>query len=144
MVKVQLWAVIGVALVVAVIASIITASITGNVINVKENRRGPQVYTKQEVDKIFSNQKETSLDVFGRCEIKLGDSGVKSKNCNGVCDVYNQKCVFGRVDFRDKSFSDEVFEQKWVQSILTCNSNFSKFIHSEMNIGCVCCTPLPF
>ena len=42
--------VVVIALIVAVVASLITANITGNVIRVQQNKKGPEVYTKQEVD----------------------------------------------------------------------------------------------
>ena len=39
--------VVVIALIVAVVASLITANITGNVIRVQQNKKGPEVYTKQ-------------------------------------------------------------------------------------------------
>lgn len=52
----QLWTIIGVALVVAIVASIATVSITGNIIRQNNNPSGAyQVYTKVEIDRIISN-----------------------------------------------------------------------------------------
>lgn len=53
--KRQLWTIIAVSLVVAVVASIVTASITGNVVKVHENKKGPAVYTIAEVDAKFGS-----------------------------------------------------------------------------------------
>jgi len=76
----QIWLLLSVAFVVAVIASFVTASITGDVIKVKQNRRGPEVYTKAEVDRMFTNLPSggsgsvsgaaTSCDSDAICEIK--------------------------------------------------------------------------
>lgn len=51
----QLWLLLVVAIVVAVISSFVTVNITGDVIKVKEHRRGSEVYTKLEVDSILAN-----------------------------------------------------------------------------------------
>jgi|SRR3989344_1884237 len=49
--KSQIWTIVGISLVVAVIASIATASITGNVIKINQDRYGKyQVYTISEID----------------------------------------------------------------------------------------------
>ena len=62
--------VVVVSLVVAVIASLITASITGNVIKVQEKRKGTEVYTKEEIDKLLANINAVSCDEDDQCETK--------------------------------------------------------------------------
>ena len=61
--------VILVVLVVAVIASLITVSITGNVIKVRDGRRVAEVYTKQEVDKLLERN-VLVCDGLGQCVLK--------------------------------------------------------------------------
>lgn len=63
----QIWTVIGVALVVAVIASVATVSITGNVIKVKQTYTGTEVYTKTEID----TKLKVLNDLISACNIRL-------------------------------------------------------------------------
>jgi hypothetical protein len=54
--KGQIWTIVGISLVVAVIASVATASITGNVIKLNQDRFGKfDVYTKAEVDAAYAD-----------------------------------------------------------------------------------------
>ena len=88
--KNQIFVIIGISLVVAVIASIATASITGNVIRVRNDilRMYPEVYTKAEVDALTKNscQYVNYKDGFG------GGSEVINKSISFICQNY-----FGQV-----------------------------------------------
>ena len=66
--KKQVWVMIGIALVVAVIVSVVASSITANVVKVQENKRGPKVYSVDEVDAKLSNIKANSCDADKMCE----------------------------------------------------------------------------
>ena len=97
--KGQLWTIIAVSLVVAVVTSIATASITGNVIRLKEDRRGEyKVYTTAEIDAKLQNvtTNQGVIDMLNRrCSIwsaavsnatrqVTGDDICKEKNA-GTC-----------------------------------------------------------
>ena len=62
--------VIAIVFVVAVIASLITANITGNVIKVGKSRFGTEVYTKAEIDGLLRENSDENLDLFNNnCEV---------------------------------------------------------------------------
>ena len=61
--------VIIVVVVVTVIASLITANITGNVIRVQQNKKCPEVYTKDEVDAKLNSINPSVLDMLNKCEV---------------------------------------------------------------------------
>lgn len=65
----QIWTILGIALVVAIIASVVTASITGNVIKQNNYVYGKyQLYTKQEVDALIPSIVTKAIDTrLDRC-----------------------------------------------------------------------------
>ncbi|MEM4719608.1 MAG: hypothetical protein QXG18_01965 [Candidatus Pacearchaeota archaeon] len=67
--KAQIWSVVGVALVVAVLASVVTATITGNAIRLNQDKYGryqvyttDEVYNKKEIDDMYSALKQNKVD----------------------------------------------------------------------------------
>ncbi|MBS3100271.1 hypothetical protein J4463_03615 [Candidatus Pacearchaeota archaeon] len=77
--------VIGVVVIVAVVMSLITASITGDVINVRKVASGPSVYTKADIDKKGFTTNENVLKMNLQCDIL---SVNQDSNCASECNKY--------------------------------------------------------
>ncbi|MBI2529972.1 MAG: hypothetical protein HYW05_02415 [Candidatus Diapherotrites archaeon] len=135
--KEQLWTIVGVALVAAVIASITTASITGG-------------YTKAEIDakmeKVSTNQGVLNMlneCVIGKVTTQDGEeSGLLNKDltCNDLCDYYGENiwnkkltCVEGFM---------HVATAEGLSSPETCSTSFT--VYSDKNLyyeyDCICCS----
>lgn len=111
----QLWTIIGVALVVAIVASIATVSITGNIIRTNSNPNGTyQVYTKAEIDSKISvlqkskiNYTEVSL-VFGTggaVPYVALSNGSQPTSCNQICSGVGGACIGGIVTYKSPASS---------------------------------------
>ncbi len=85
----QIWTIVGISLVVAIIASVATASITGNVIKLNQDRWGSyDVYTKVEVDtalKTLSSSIRSTYD--GTCKYVNYKDSEKGVSFSGVTVV---------------------------------------------------------
>ena len=137
--KINLWVVVGVALVVAVIASIATASITGNVIKLNQDRFGKyQVYTKQEVDAktLGSNCQSTHMMIY----TKWHNVNV---TINDLCDTNfpGSKCVTGFSILYGNSLGTSIF------GLSDCKYTFnpslflsSNLTASSIGIQALCCS----
>lgn len=68
--KINFWIIVGIALVAAVLSSVITASITGNVIKIEKQKLGTDIYTKLEVDEKFSLIRAHTCDGDEICEMR--------------------------------------------------------------------------
>src|SRR3989338_7112976 len=93
--KGQLWTIVGVALVVAVVASIATASITGNVIKQNNYVYGKyQLYTTAEIDAKLKNvtTNQGVLDMLNKCQVvsKLESQQSPSPTCDDTCKGYGK------------------------------------------------------
>ena len=94
--KGQLWTIVGVALVVAVVASIATASITGNVIKLNQDRYGKykvyttaETYSKAEVNGLITNIGGTPKNCMAH-----SFSWSASKNGTAICSEQTKnKCL---------------------------------------------------
>lgn len=102
-----MYMIIGVALVVAVITSIITVSITGNVIKVQQTKIGTDVYTKAEVDTLLQNLNSNirygvnsvTYDMLVRldkCTVVKDRQSSGIISCDTICaKTGNMTCVLG-------------------------------------------------
>ena len=90
--KYNIYTIVLLAVVVAVIASVVTANITGNVIKVKGLKIGTQVYTKEEVDKLFLKSSNVSKNFYNREEIDRLILNIGAVSCDGdnLCEVNNE------------------------------------------------------
>jgi hypothetical protein len=143
--KGQLWTIVGVALVVAVVASIATASITGNVINVAKGKAG-KVYTTAEVDAKWDQLRQeiagTDIEVLEmlnqRCEVVDGsESGITNPedySCQNICSKKRADlvCTFGIGTF--KVSSSTIGDQKVV--VRSCQDRTSPY---NTYLSCMCC-----
>lgn len=100
----QLWTFVGIAVVVAVIASILTVTVTGNVIKQNNNPLGKyKVYTVDDVDKKLNNVPtyQGVLEMLSKCEgsgqFHLSEGGNwQSINGKEACD--SRTCIIGAAD----------------------------------------------
>jgi len=85
--KNNIWLVVGVALVVGLVASLITAGITGNALSVRgayNSWNVQQVYNTTEVDAKFATNNGT-LTMLNKCiSLETGDEGIRQavRKCN--------------------------------------------------------------
>jgi len=139
----QIWTIVIVSLVVAVIVSIATVSITGNVIKQNNQLWGKyEVYTKPEIDGLVTLIKKdiaaagnAAPGVLSRCEGVLAsefnfDPAYPEKyTCSNVCSKKGKTCAAG-VGLYDKSdYSKGI-------SFYSCNQA-SSVIHVDLT--CLCC-----
>ena len=105
----QIWIIVGVSLVVAIVASIATASITGNVIKLNQDRRGNyEVYTKAEVDakisaiqpKINYTEISSVFGTGGAIPYAAPLNGSQPISCNQMCLGVSGSCVGGIVTYK--------------------------------------------
>ncbi|MBI5148582.1 hypothetical protein HZA33_02795 [Candidatus Pacearchaeota archaeon] len=96
----NLWAIVIVALVVSVIASLATLSLTGNIVKVATNKFGPPVYNTTEID---AKLKSISLGLgnfakLNTCYTTTIDNEAM-KNCTTACSsistIRPYTCLFG-------------------------------------------------
>ena len=103
--KINWWVIIAVAIVVAVISSLITVSVTGNVIKQNNYIYGKyQLYTKQEVDTLLVSRLNnatvrviTSADrsnIYGSMTCQQLCKTTKT-NKGTIRDITNQECLYG-------------------------------------------------
>ena len=128
MAKNNLLMVIGVALVVAVIASVATVAITGNYIKVNQNKFGNyKVYTVDEIDTKLKNVAtyEGVLEMIGDAtstgQIRLGSSQRDNKPIivtNGRTECGTKKCLIG---FGGIVFPNTNYFNYDVEGILSCD-----------------------
>ncbi len=107
MVNNNIWVIVGVALVVAVVASIVTANITGNTIRLNQDKNGVyNVYTKMEIDAKLSG-------AFYGC-YKKGGSTLEWGD-----DVYNNTSILSNSVTVECSPNEEIFPRDFV-----CNPRY--------------------
>ena len=125
-------AIILTAIVVAFIASLITANITGNVIKVKLDKRGEEVYTKKEVDsklKDFTTNRDV-LDMLSSCSAAGTWNDGGSKTCNNRCDEFGK---------------DEGKDYTCIATLVKDNEGITDFVEScssknGLPYNCYCCS----
>jgi hypothetical protein len=164
--KTKWWAIIAVVIIVAVLASLITVNLTGNVIKVSPERKGTDIYTRAEVDSKLSAF-ETSIQnhlagkysnytlakvlemLDSKCSIeRVNDNLFKNQNFSSSCD---QKCAQVSKTFVASyllnfggSENDGTF--KAVTSPLKCSEIVSQRTfgqlggYSSIELMCNCCS----
>ncbi|MEM4719353.1 MAG: hypothetical protein QXG18_00605 [Candidatus Pacearchaeota archaeon] len=97
--KAQIWSVVGVALVVAVLASVVTATITGNAIRLNQDKYGryqvytkDEVYNKKEIDRKFLEVDKGSCDyVYSYMNPTIKD--FLDKTPKDICNIVKKNYV---------------------------------------------------
>lgn len=93
------WIILAVVIVVAILTSLITLGVTGNVIRVNSVSAGAyQVYTKAEVDKLITGIGQNISNRFKNCGPTM--SLASSDTGNNACLKQSQSCVFGYIYMR--------------------------------------------
>ncbi|MFA5020049.1 MAG: hypothetical protein WC533_03035 [Candidatus Pacearchaeota archaeon] len=125
----QIWIVIGITVIVALVVSLGVASITGNVIKVRSSLIGTQVYTKAEVDTLMAGK------IDGVCTPAYSLSNANT-NCNSLCG--EKKCVVALKTKVQVLSSGEDRQDL----IIPCTDNITTGNYGEFRytLSCVCCS----
>ena len=133
----QIWTIILISLIVAVISSLITISFTGNTIRVPTATTIGQtdIYTKQEIDAklVAVPTTQTILGVLNTCRYYGGTLGT-NQTCNAICNkpsLWGQggpagTCVNSEFAYNDNS--------TYSRTLVRCN-----FAELGRKVTCVCC-----
>ena len=153
--KRQLGLIVGVALVVAIIASVATVSITGNAISVAKGSAGKvytvsETYSKKQIDGFLKPLAQTSemkaivADMLDKQYKDCAMSGEESwdDNCQNICKGYGKKCLLGQYFIENYGGRGVP-----VQRVVGCNEVPGSYyansteIPSESDSGqwCLCC-----
>jgi hypothetical protein len=81
--KDQVWTIVGISIVVALVVSILTTSITGNAIKVMSYRWGSEVYTKTEIDSML----KSSISYQGVLDMLTNSNVVNPYDRQGMSGV---------------------------------------------------------
>ncbi|MFA5020324.1 MAG: hypothetical protein WC533_04455 [Candidatus Pacearchaeota archaeon] len=129
----QIWTIIGITVIVALVVSLGVAGITGNVIKVRQSLVGTQVYTKAEVDSKTSNLcKFVWYKDFNK-EVTVLDSCKQYGYTPKMIVSYYNKELFNHVDC---SSSYQIFESGQ-DSLLPYYNNYANRILGEItNLNC--------
>jgi len=136
----QLALIIGIVVVVGLVAGIIGAGISGNVIKQSNNPYGKyQLYTTGEINAKLTNltTNQKVLSMLSNCTHLGGEYGL-DKSCNQVCKTYNKKCLLGQY------FAVGVGERQLTQQmIIGCadipNQLGTSPATGDTGLWCVCC-----
>lgn len=145
----QLWTFVGMAVVVAIIASAVTVSVTGNLIRVSPVTKDiEQVYTKAEIDTKLKTipTYDGVLQVMGMCETtgksKIGLTRINNQivgsanmdTCKEICGT-TQKCLIGFLGEEDKSK-----EKHTLFGAVNCDGSRASFAGmNNYEVECICC-----
>lgn len=140
MVKNQMYTVIGVAISVAIIISIIATSITGNIIKVQETKTGPDVYTKTEIDikmadAISPKQLISYLAdaiIVTPSIVSIKNTVSKSTDCRKECNNVRRDCILSIYQTRDSKLAKYSSAPVACGEVVTISSDNSKML------SCVC------
>jgi hypothetical protein len=154
----QIWVLVAGALLIAIVVSVISANITGNVIKVKTDNKGPQVYTKAEVDAKVNalNNKVTGVATYqgvlnmlsNQCEHVSGREVAKTQpergnqivdSCEKICKEYRsgnkRNCLVGLVSGTDSNTNVTGF------SLASCSmKGVPHGLASTIQLSCICCS----
>lgn len=152
--KGQLWTIVGVALVVAVVASIVTASITGNVINVAKGRAGTvyttaETYSKAEVDTKIARLNNVSINwntilnnlnnkCYATSFTNMFGTGL-NQTCNQLCGNHNEKCIGG--SFEEMRFENGKRYTAYSGTLNSCDYQmYPSSFNGTTSYTCICCS----
>lgn len=140
--KSQVWITIGVALVVAVVASLITANITGNTIRLNPDKFGnyrvytmSETYTKAEVNTLIANG---SMPRYAGCT----SLGVNGGTGDSACAIENKTCKIGfKVWSRhnERDFGTEGPITDVIPVVSDCSTNWGTTEGQDQIINYLCC-----
>ena len=143
-------AVISIVVIVAVVASLLTSNLTGNVITLNQDKWGKyKAYTTQETDTLLSkkigaiNLESCTITHSGYIDPTSSIFKQGYTPCNEICasQTVNNKCSFGFLEEASIGTS-----QSFVRSIGYCQTRFggsmaNNFADSNYIVKCVCCKP---
>ena len=135
-----MYTVIGVAISVAIIISIIATSITGNIIKVQETKTGPDVYTKTEIDikmadAISPKQLISYLAdaiIVTPSIVSIKNTVSKSTDCRKECNNVRRDCILSIYQTRDSKLAKYSSAPVACGEVVTISSDNSKML------SCVC------
>ena len=149
------------ALAIALVASVISANITGNVIKVKldSSKKAPQVYTKQEVDSFNKEIDNTITRIYTMLDKRLTIDFLDKKcglvlssgqnSCHQIClNKGNLSCMIGQVfvEYRTNTSTTNSLD-----SIIGCTDDpINEFVKdpevdispnqlTDIDMACICC-----
>ena len=142
------WAIlIGVVIVIALVVSLVTVNLTGNVIKQNNNLYGRyKVYTTGEVDAKLNNvaTNQGVLDMLNnKCDpngfrkIGSGDIGSEALDtCTEICKSEGKQCINGFIGKEDLTT-----ETHSIISAISCSKNIGGTEAIGFEVQCVCCSP---
>jgi hypothetical protein len=135
------WILIAVVIIIAVVASLITMKLTGNVIAVAKGTAG-KVYTTAEIDAKLKNIATTNnvLDMLNKCSIER--TGSDDKSCNNLCGP--KKCISAEAltEWKDLTTGKINYATTTRMSCSQVPLNDTMFKYPEVgdiDTICVCC-----
>ena len=114
----NLWLIVVVSLVVAVIASVATSSVTkniaesttGNTIRIAPSPGAPlqEIYTKKEIDNKLIESKADVLKMLGQCRVTgtFGGSTGTLMSCSNSCKNIGKSCSLATINYRNPKSGD--------------------------------------
>ncbi|MEK6893162.1 MAG: hypothetical protein AABX07_03070 [Nanoarchaeota archaeon] len=156
----QIWVLVLGALAIALVTSIISANITGNVIKLKADKFGKyQVYTKQEVDSFNKEIDNTITRIYTMLDKRLTIDFLDKKcglvlssgqnSCHQIClNKGNLSCMIGQVfvEYRTNTSTTNSLD-----SIIGCTDDpINEFVKdpevdispnqlTDIDMACICC-----
>lgn len=136
--KTNWWMILILVVVVAVVASLITANFTGNVIKVNADKLGAnKVYTKAEVDTQLIAIEESIKGINGNIDALSGN--ISFENCgptnsiassdtgNQACAIEGKRCVMGNIFV--EYYSNDVSERflSALNRVVNCDDTMDKY-----------------
>ena len=122
----DLWTVVIVAIVVAVLASVVTMSISGNVIKVGSKLSGTKVYTKTEIDAMGLTTNQDVLNMLRTYD--LGRCGFNEEPTGELWSLVNENYLTYTKPYleADKNGDSVTTGSEWCESIgATCITGYS-------------------
>ena len=138
----NLWAVVGVALIVAIVASVATVAVTGNIIKVPTSVATTQadIYTKAEVDTLIKgiSMKQSTLN----CSKSGGFADTETGNT--VCAKEGKACLIGLNYARMYNKNQTVIYPMHL-TVMNCNQNQVSYTETRLgyqvdkDLSWICC-----
>jgi len=92
-------------LIVAILASVATLSLTGNIIKVNQDARGKyrvynvsETYSQEEVNSLVGSAKQDIINLLNTCKVIKDGQSMGVISCNDICLKTNQICVLGNYE----------------------------------------------
>ncbi|MEK6800925.1 MAG: hypothetical protein AABY05_03255 [Nanoarchaeota archaeon] len=136
----QIWTIILISLVVAVISSLITVSFTGNTIRVPTATTIGQtdIYTKQEIDAKLGNvaTNQGIFNALNKCvSLETGNEGIQAgQSCNSLCRDQQGKTCVATLLYRNNKSPDKAYLGGSCDTVWT-----AMYPIKDAFLDCVCC-----